>query len=659
MSPGETQLPGEHGWYRIALSSIGDGVIVTDGRGRVNFMNPVAEALTGWPEADAVGRPLPDVLRIVNARTRLPAEDPVADALTRGQIVGLAHDTVLISRDGTERPIDDSAAPIRNAAGGLAGAVLVFRDISDRRRTERVAEDAHAYAEGIVETVREPLLVLDASLRVVSANPAFYRIFQVEPAQTEGRFLYELGNRQWDLPRLRELLDRVISGDASFDDFEVDHEFEGVGRRTMLLNARRLAQRDGRAGLILLTAEDVTERRRTAHDLAVSETRYRRLFETAQDGILIVDAETRRAFDANPFLTALLGYTHEELVGKELWEIGLLRDVEASKVAFRELQVKGYTRYEDLPLQTKDGRRIDVEFVSNVYPVDGRSVIQCNIRDVTDRKRAEDALHDAHDELEGRVRERTAELARANASLTAEIEARNRAEVARQDLLRQLGTAQEDERRHFARELHDRMGQHLTALSLGLKSLKDTMPEPSPGRKRLQQLQELTDLLGREVHQLALQLRPTALDDLGLHTALMNYAEEWAARSEVEVDFHSTGLERLRLPPPIETALYRIVQEALTNVLKHARARHVSLILQRSMDQMLAVLEDDGKGFESDGEIPAAGAGGRLGLLGMRERAELIGGTLTVESTPGRGTAIFVRVPLESDGNGDGDGRPR
>jgi signal transduction histidine kinase len=197
------------------------------------------------------------------------------------------------------------------------------------------------------------------------------------------------------------------------------------------------------------------------------------------------------------------------------------------------------------------------------------------------------------------------------------------------------------------------MGQHLTAISLGLKSLKDTMPEPSSGRKRLQQLQELTYVLGREVHQLALQLRPTALDDLGLHTALMNYAEEWASRSEVELDFHSTGLERQRLPVLVETAVYRIVQEALTNVLKHARARHVSLILQRTPDQMLAVLEDDGKGFESEGEIVAASSGGgRLGMLGMRERAELVGGTLTVESTPGRGTAVFVRVPLESDAQG-------
>jgi PAS domain S-box-containing protein len=654
MTSAETESPEQQGWYRIALSSIGDGVVVTDAQGRVTFMNPVAEALTGWPEADAIGQPFPSVLRIVNEHTRLTAEDPVADALARGRIVGLAKDTVLIARDGTEHPIDDSAAPIRDAAGGLAGAVLIFRDVSDRRRAERAAEDARAYAEGIVETVRDPLMVLDNSLRVVTANRAFYGTFAVAPQQTEGRFLYELGNRQWDLPPLRELLEGIVARDTPFGDYEVEHDFEGVGRRSMLLNARRLDQRAGRAGLILLTAEDVTERRRTAHALAVSETRYRRLFETAQDGILILDAHTRRAFDANPFLTALLGYSHAELVGKELWEIGLLKDVEASKVAFRELLEKGYIRYEDLPLLTKDGRHIDVEFVSNVYPVDGSPVIQCNIRDVTDRKRAEDALREAHDELEKRVAARTVELARANGSLTAEIAARNLAEAARQELLQRLATAQEDQRRHIARELHDQMGQHLAALSLGLKSLEGVTPEPSAGRERLRQLRDLTETLGKEVHQLALELRPTALDDLGLYTALTNYAEAWSARSGIAVDIHGNGLERQRLPPSVETTLYRIVQEGLTNVLKHARARAVSLVLRRTPEQVLAVLEDDGQGFDGEKDTSAADSRPRLGLLGMRERAELVGGTLTVESAPGKGTAIYVRVPLGTFG----DGRP-
>ena len=120
--------------------------------------------------------------------------------------------------------------------------------------------------------------------------------------------------------------------------------------------------------------------------LKISETRYRRLFETAQDGILILDAETGQISDVNPFLVEMLGYSHEDVLGKKLWEIGAFKDIEASKAAFSELQSKGYVRYNDLPLETKDGRSMAVEFVSNVYLVDHHKVIQCNIRDITERK---------------------------------------------------------------------------------------------------------------------------------------------------------------------------------------------------------------------------------------------------------------------------------
>src|SRR5690348_7190577 len=131
-----------------------------------------------------------------------------------------------------------------------------------------------------------------------------------------------------------------------------------------------------------------------ARALEASEVRYRRLFETAQDAILILDGDTGKIIDSNPFLTALLGYSADELLGKELWQIGLFQDIEANRAAFRQLQERGYIRYEDLPLQTKDGRRASVEFVSNVYPVEGHQVIQCNIRDIGDRKRAEAALRE-------------------------------------------------------------------------------------------------------------------------------------------------------------------------------------------------------------------------------------------------------------------------
>src|ERR1044071_4898276 len=163
--------------------------------------------------------------------------------------------------------------------------------------------------------------------------------------------------------------------------------------------------------------KNVGEGARSMAATRISEIRYRRLFEAARDGILILDPNSRRITDANPFMTELLGYPHEELLGKELWEIGLLKDEEASQEAFRELREKHYIRYEDLPLQNAAGERREVEFVSNLYKEDAFDVIQCNIRDITDRKRVEAALCQAKEqlahqaaELERVVVERTAAL---------------------------------------------------------------------------------------------------------------------------------------------------------------------------------------------------------------------------------------------------------
>lgn len=657
----QTELDLRHnpsGWIQTALAGIGTATIVTDAQSRVLFMNSVAESLTGWPQSEAAGQPLVAVFRIENEKTRQPVTDPVAEVIASGAVVGMANHIVLIARNKTEWLLDDSAAPIRDAAGAVVGVVLVFRDVSERRRAEQAVEEARVFAEGVVETVRQPLVVLESDLRVRLANRAFYETFHVAASQTVGWSVLELGNRQWDIPRLREMLEEILPRDSQFNNFEVDHTFEGIGRRRMVLNARRLHPASDQPGLILLAIEDATDRLWALETLALSEIRYRRLFETAQDGILLVDPETRTIFDANPFLTELLGYTRDELVGKELFEIGLFRDTESNKEMFRLLSERGYIRYEDLPLRTHDNRGIEVEFVSNVYDVGDTQVIQCNIRDVTDRKRAEEAVRTAHAELEARVRERTAELARANTDLKGEIVRREGAEADRRNLQQQLTTAQEDERRRIARELHDQMGQHLAVLGLGLKLVKDATSEKSPAWDRLQNLQNLTDQIGREVHYLALELRPTALDDLGLRAALTHYAERWSERSGVEVDYHAAGLDGDRFPPPIETALYRVVQEALTNVLKHAGARRVSLVLQRSSNHVSAVVEDDGQGFDTElGSEPAAAAI-RLGILGMRERVALVGGNLTVESSPGHGTTIIARVPLSGGIREGSNGEP-
>lgn len=263
---------------------------------------------------------------------------------------------------------------------------------SDGSAAEVVAtKPARAYLQSIVDTVCAPLIVLDENLRVVSANRAFYQTFRVAPEQTESQLFHEVGDGQWNIPELRQLLEEIIPRNTVFNDLLADRVFPYLGRRTMLLNARKLYSSGEETAMLLLAIEDITEGKAAADAVMISEIRYRRLFEAARDGILLLDIVTGKITDANPFMEELLGYARDQLVGKELWEIGLFSDREASRAAFRQLQEQGYIRYEDLPLETHRGGRREVEFVSNVYLEDGVPVIQCNIRDITERKRLEEA----------------------------------------------------------------------------------------------------------------------------------------------------------------------------------------------------------------------------------------------------------------------------
>ena len=215
-----------------------------------------------------MGQPLDSVIRIINEESRQPVEIPTVQALREGRTVKLASHSLLIAKDGTERSISDSAALIRNDKGEVAGVVLVFRDITERRKTERALAKALAYADDIIATLREPFVVLDGDLRVKTANRSFYDSFHVSKEETENRLVYDLGNGQWDIPGLRKLLDEVLSRNQSVHDFEVEHSFPTLGRKTMLLNARPFPPDSKHPELILLAVEDVSALRERADELA-------------------------------------------------------------------------------------------------------------------------------------------------------------------------------------------------------------------------------------------------------------------------------------------------------------------------------------------------------------------------------------------------------
>jgi signal transduction histidine kinase len=213
-------------------------------------------------------------------------------------------------------------------------------------------------------------------------------------------------------------------------------------------------------------------------------------------------------------------------------------------------------------------------------------------------------------------------------------------------LLNQIITAQEAERQRIARELHDEAGSALTSLIVGLRLIETRAEGNEALRAQAADLKALAGQILDDLHRLSVELRPSALDRLGLVMALEQFVRDYGRKHGLRADFQAACPPGLRLPAEVEMALYRIVQEALTNVVRHAAATHVGVILERRQGSVVAIVEDDGRGFDVPATLAGAGEGQRLGLFGMQERAALVGGRLTLESAPGQGTTVFVEIPL-------------
>jgi PAS domain S-box-containing protein len=281
---------------------------------------------------------------------------------------------------------------LRAILGGEVDGLVVKTAEGDRVFTLSGAE--HPYRV-MVETMNEGAVTLAADGTILFCNQRFADIVQGSLEKVIGSSIYQYISST-DLQLFEALVERGLKGNSKG---ELALQAGGENSVPVLLSVSSLQHTD-MPGAVCAVMVDITERKKMEETLKISETNYRRLFEAAQDGILILDAETGQISDVNPFLLEILGYSHEELLEKKLWEIGLFKDIEASKAAFGELQDKGYVRYNDLPLETKDGRKLAVEFVSNVYLVNHHKVIQCNIRDTTERKLNAEALQKAHNELE-------------------------------------------------------------------------------------------------------------------------------------------------------------------------------------------------------------------------------------------------------------------
>ena len=394
----------------VTLKSIGDAVMTTDKEGRVMLLNSLAEQLTGWTQAEAIGRPVEEIFHIINEETRQAVTIPVRETLAHGTARGLANHTVLIARSGSECAIADSCAPIFNRAGQVIGAVLVFRNITEEY-------ESREYAESIINTVREPLISLDQDLRVVSASRSFYQVFKVNPKETLGQLVYDLGNKQWDIPKLRELLENILPEKTTFDNYEVDHDFTTIGRRIMVLNARQIQRASGKERIILLAIEDITERREIENGLEKTRKELEiikkiadeasefsaNVINTVREPLISLDQDLRVVTASRSFYE-VFKVNPKETVGQLIYDLGnnqwdipklreLLETILPQKATFDNYEVEH--DFSDI------GRRIMLLNARQIERASGkdRSILLA-IEDITERREIEKGLEKTRKELE-------------------------------------------------------------------------------------------------------------------------------------------------------------------------------------------------------------------------------------------------------------------
>jgi PAS domain S-box-containing protein len=622
----EEALAAHQEWLRVTLRSIGDAVIATDIAGRVTLMNPVAEVLTGWPATEAAGKPLEQVFRIVHEETRQTVENPVTKAVREGAVVGLANHTLLIGKGGEERPIDDSAAPIRDASGGVIGVVLVFHDITERRRIERAAQDALEYAENIVETVREPMLVLDGRLRVRTANRSFYQAFEVSKPETEGQLLYDLGNGQWDIPALRRLLEEVLPQNTAFNDFGVAHDFPAIGRKVMLLNARRIYREGNHTELILLAIEDITERRRLEDERRELETRFTSLVKNIRDHSIFTLDPQGHITSWNREAERILGYAEAEALGQHFSIIFTPEDRQAG-VPGQELATalsEGRAEDERWHLRKNGERLWALGIVTPTQDAAGAHTGYSKIlRDMTDRKRAEEGL--------------------------------------------QLADRRKDE---FLATLAHELRNPLAPIRNGLQIIRLT-----PDRAAREQAREMMERqLGQMVRLVddLLDISRISRNKLEMRKARIDL---WAvvrsaletARPQVEARGHTLTVTLPPQPVYLDGDLTRLAQvfwNLLNNAAKYTEpGGRISLTADLHGGEAVVAVRDNGIGIpppslpnlfemfsQVDRSLERAEGGLGIGLALVKGLTEAHGGSVEAHSEGvGHGSTFIVRLPVASD----------
>jgi len=549
-------------------------------------------------------------------------------------------------RTGRVRWVEASGAIIRDEEGEATRSYGTVIDVTEQKLISERVRDSEAELRLITNVIPALISYVDRDERYRFVNDQYSKLFGVDKTAIVGRKLSSVLSSK-SYKQLRPLIERAFAGES----FSIDNwvSYKGLGDRYVHVSYVPDFGPDRKVRGFYSFVNDLTDLRRSEDALKLSRERMRVLTESFTD-YAIYSTDTEGLIDTwNPGAEKIFGYRDREILGRP-GDILFTPEDNAKNISFHEMskaRKEGRASDERWHLR-KDGSRF---FASGVlvplYQNDTLTGYAKIASDLTERIQYEADLHQARTDLEARVASRTQALAETNAVLLKEMEERAAMEEQRLGLLRKLFTIQEDERGRIARDLHDQLGQRLTALRLKIASIATQCEENAALSETVTRLAEIAETIDSEVSFLAWELRPSVLEETDFVTALGNYVKEWSRYSDIFADFNTIAVSGMKIHKDVETNLYRITQEALNNAAKYAQATKVDVILEGHETDLLLIVEDNGKGFEVQlDDLPKQKKG--FGLVGMRERASLIGGSFDIESTSGKGTTVFVRVPLQS-----------
>lgn len=587
--------------YGDLFGFMNDAVAVLQLDGVIIVANDAMATLTGCSIEELQGMNIACLLSIDDFRKVVDRQEQQI----KGEAVTQRYELVWIRKDGA-KVIGESVTRLIGEQGRPAAVLTIVKNITEQKRVQEALRKERDRAQRYLDVAGVAIQVIDANQTATLTNKKCSEMLGYKEGEVVGKNWFDTFTPERNRARAKAIFTELISGQIGLSRCVESPVLTKTGQERIIswYNTTLLKDEAGNTIGVLGSGEDITERRRMEKALLESEERYRTLFEDSRDAIFILD-KAGRVIDANEAALGLLEYSKQEVA--ELYLLQRAVNATERENFLEQIGEKGYLGDYEMKMRKKDG-----------------SEIYCLLTFTAERNADGDVMG-----YEGIVRDVTTQ---------------KRMERSLSLYITQVTKAQEEERKRIARELHDDTVQALSALSLDIQRIgKGRKRLPDETTRELEQVRQKVTNIAEELSHLSRALRPSVLDHLGLIPALKSLTSDLSGRGKVSVSVEVAGTER-RLSPEVELGLFRIAQEAIRNVRKHSEATTAVVAVRFDPIRVTVTINDNGKGFDIPARLDDLSAMGRLGLVGMQERAQLLNGELTVHSKLGVGTTIEVEI---------------